>query len=53
VTDEEARRLNARNLQMVAALTAVRDLLEADRPDLALAACDEQLARGWADGEET
>lgn len=61
MTGEEQRRLVARNMQLVTALSAVRDMAEyghsgSASPMNALQlirdACDEQIARGYMDADD-
>lgn len=57
--NEAHRRLKARNMQLVTAMSAIRDITEgadtvgnnSDRLRQIKQVCDEQIARGWADAE--
>lgn len=60
MSDETAARLQTRNMQLRAAISAIRDLAEDGVNDDVAGAiksiCDEQLARSWddpSDEEET
>lgn len=49
---EGERRLRARNLQLLAALSAARDLAEDGDLGSVKRVCDEQAAMGWADADD-